>query len=135
MIKEARFIIAGGRDFEDYDLLESRVDAIISRIITELGIEKSKIKLVSGGAIGADTKGEEYGDNRGYRVVRFLADWDNLGKLAGFIRNEEMAKYASESEDIYGVLVAFWDGKSKGTKNMIDHANKYKLREVHIVKY
>ena len=40
-----------------------------------------------------------------------------------------MAKYASET---YGILIAFWDGKSRGTKNMIDTAKKHGL-EIHIV--
>ena len=44
-----------------------------------------------------------------------------------------MAQIASE-EDCYGVLIAFWDGESKGTKHMINLAEKYGL-EVHVIKY
>lgn len=42
-----------------------------------------------------------------------------------------MAKYAAEydDEDEEGILVAFWDGKSRGTKNMIDNAKKYGLTQ------
>lgn len=38
-----------------------------------------------------------------------------------------MAKYASET---YGILIAFWDGKSRGTKNMIDTAKKHGLKSI-----
>ena len=65
------------------------------------------------------------------KVKRFVPDWNTYGKSAGYRRNAEMAKYASEA---YGVLFAFWDGQSRGTKHMIDLANKYGL-EVHVVNY
>jgi hypothetical protein len=50
----------------------------------------------------------------------FPAQWSIYGKGAGYIRNREMAQYAD-------ALIAFWDGKSKGTKNMIDEAKKQGL--------
>ena len=61
------------------------------------------------------------------------ANWDLYGKSAGFRRNIEMADYAI-ADNSRGILLAFWDGKSKGTKHMIDIANKYKM-EVNIVYY
>ena len=63
----------------------------------------------------------------GYSVKEFPAQWNEFGKRAGYIRNEEMAKYAD-------ACVAFWDGESKGTKHMIDLANKHKI-EVRVIKY
>ena len=66
-------------------------------------------------------------------LKKFPANWDLYGKRAGYIRNEQMAKYAM-SDNSYGVLIAFWDGKSRGIKHMIDLANKYGL-EIHIVNY
>lgn len=60
-------------------------------------------------------------------VIHFPANWDKHGKSAGHIRNAEMAKYAD-------ALVAFWDGKSKGTKGMIDYATRCNLR-VKVVRY
>jgi len=59
------------------------------------------------------------------------ADWDKYGKSAGYKRNEEMAIYSKEDN---GVLIAFWDEVSKGTKHMIDLANKHGLK-VFVVKY
>ena len=69
-------------------------------------------EIVSGDARGADTLGVEYGTRHGIPVIHFPAQWDTYGKAAGFIRNEEMAEYGD-------FLLAFWDGKSHGTKNMI----------------
>lgn len=57
----------------------------------------------------------------------FKADWDKHGKAAGFKRNTEMAKYAD-------ALIAFWDGKSKGTKHMIDTAKSHNLK-VRVIAY
>jgi hypothetical protein len=86
---------------------------------------KSKItEIVSGTARGADKFGEEIAEKFNISVKRFPADWDRYGKRAGYVRNEEMAKYAD-------ALIAVWDGKSKGTKNMIDIAKKENLL-VHI---
>lgn len=116
LIKSISFkvIIAGSRDFNNYDLLVKKCDKILSQI-------DNKIEIVSGKASGADTLGENYAKDRGYPVEPFPADWNNLGKKAGYIRNEEMAKYAD-------ALIAFWDGESKGTKNMIELAKKYNLK-------
>lgn len=71
--------------------------------------------------------GERYGRERNYSIDYFPAEWDRYGKRAGYIRNEEMAKHAD-------ALVAFWDGKSRGTKHMIDTARKYNL-SIRIKKY
>ena len=103
-----RTIIAGGREFDNYLLLESEVDFVRMLI-------SSEITVVSGGARGADTLGERYAAERGLEVRRFPANWDKHGRSAGYIRNAEMADYAD-------CLVAFWDGKSRGTKHMIDLA-------------
>lgn len=131
-MKEIRVIIAGSRDFDDFPkLMNSCIDILSS--ITNKNNDLDKIRIVSGTARGADKLGEQYAKIAGYEVSRFPADWDGLGKRAGYIRNAEMAKFAV-ADGNYGVLIAFWDGKSKGTKHMIDLANKYGL-EVHIVRF
>ena len=120
-----RIIIAGSRNFADYDLLEQT-------LLNYTGLIKHDcIEIISGCARGADKLGEEFANSLNYDIVRFPADWDLYGKSAGYRRNEEMAEYASHGN---GVLFAFWDGESKGTKNMIDLANRYKL-DVHVIKY
>lgn len=126
-MREARIIVAGSRDFSDYGLLKKKMLNIIAEH------EYENIKIVSGTARGADRLGEWFAEEFNYDIVRFPAAWDRFGKRAGYIRNEEMAKYAI-ADDNQGVLVAFWDGKSRGTKHMIDLADKHGL-EVIIVKY
>lgn len=127
-MKEMRIIVAGGRDFDDYELLKHT----LKKYLEELDIvDLSQIVIISGAARGADTLGEHFAYDYEIAVRRFPAKWDELGKRAGWVRNAEMAKYATEK---HGVLFAFWDGKSRGTKNMIDLANRYGL-EVHVVDY
>ena len=109
-----RVIIAGTRDFNDYDLLSKHADQMLSNVADE-------IEIVSGGAKGADALGERYAQQKGYSVKRFPADWAKYGRRAGPMRNAEMAKYAD-------ALIAYWDGKSKGTKSMIDLATKEGLK-------
>lgn len=131
-MKELRVIIAGSRDFDDFPkLMNSCID--ILHEISEQNDNLDKIRIISGTARGADLLGEQYAKIAGYEVSRFPADWDGLGKRAGYVRNAEMAKFAV-ADGNYGVLIAFWDGKSKGTKHMIDLAEKKGL-EVHIVRF
>lgn len=131
-MKELRVIIAGSRDFDDFPkLMNSCIDILFK--ITEQNDDLEKIRIVSGTARGADQLGEQYAKIIGYEVSRFPADWDGLGKRAGYVRNAEMAKFAVADGNC-GVLIAFWDGKSRGTKHMIDLAEKNGL-EVHIVRF
>jgi predicted Rossmann-fold nucleotide-binding protein len=110
-----RVIIAGGRDYsltaEDYRYLESQ--------------EISEV--VCGGATGADECGREWAIKKGIPVKLIVAQWSKHGKAAGPIRNRHMAEYAD-------CLIAFWDGKSRGTKNMIETAEKMGLK-VYIHRY
>ena len=128
-MKELRVIIAGSRDFNDYELLKK--SAI--EIITKKTMLPYLTRIVSGGARGADTLGERFANEMGLEISRFIPDWDGLGKRAGYVRNAEMAKFAVE-DDNDGMLIAFWDGQSRGTKHMIDLAKRYGL-EVHVVNY
>ncbi len=142
-MSKVRIIIAGGRDFNDYKFLkESVLDIMFSLECrnTKTGIgntsrlkERHLIEFVSGTAKGADTLGEKFAQEGDYTVKRFPANWDLYGKRAGFIRNDQMAKYAMEDNN-YGVLIAFWDGKSHGTEYMINSAKKHGL-ETHVFNY
>jgi hypothetical protein len=78
-----------------------------------------------------DRLGEQFANEFNLKLIRFPADWDKLGRKAGYVRNEKMALYAKEDN---GVLIAFWDKSSKGTKHMIDLTNKHGLR-VFVVKF
>lgn len=107
-----RLIVAGSRGFSDYQLLSCRLDYFLQN--------QTDVEIVSGTARGADQLGEQYAKERGYPIKRFPANWE-LGKQAGYLRNKEMAEYATH-------LVAFWDGKSRGTKHMIDLARECGLK-------
>lgn len=128
-MKELRVIIAGSRDFNDYALLKK--SAI--EIITKKTMFPDLTRIISGGARGADILGERFANEIGLEISRFIPDWDSLGKRAGYVRNETMVKFAVENGND-GMLIAFWDGESRGTKHMIDLANKHGL-EVHVVNY
>jgi hypothetical protein len=113
-----KVIIAGGRDFNNYDFLCEMCNNIF---------QKEGYEIVSGNAKGADKLGEKYAKEKNIKLTLFPADWNKNGKAAGFIRNKEMAEYGD-------ILIAFWDGKSKGTKHMIDLANNKNL-SVNIIEY
>lgn len=114
---QIKLLIAGTRTFNDYHLLQK----ILSKVKSEI------IEIVSGTARGADTLGERYAMEHNISIKRFYPDWDSFGKRAGMLRNREMAKYTDKA-------IVFWDGESRGTKNMIDEMKKLN-REVIIVYY
>ena len=131
-MKELRVVIAGSRDFNDFPkLMNSSIEILTG--ISKKRDDLDRIRIISGTARGADKLGEQYAKIVGYELSKFPADWDGLGKRAGYVRNAEMAKFAVE-DDNYGMLIAFWDGQSRGTKHMIDLAKRYGL-EVHVVNY
>jgi len=108
-----KLIIAGSRDLPFNPTADDIHDAI-DRLLEEHNIVPNEI--VSGNARGVDRAGEEWATSCGLKVTRFPvtpADWRTYGRFAGPKRNEQMAKYAD-------ALLAFWDGKSRGTRDMID---------------
>jgi len=117
-----RVIVAGTRTFDDYELLREKLDQYLAGF--------QNIEIISGGARGADTLGERYAKEKGYKLTKFPANWDLYGKSAGYIRNEEMAMYAGKN----GTCIVFWDGVSKGSQHMIDLAIKHGV-DVLIIKY
>lgn len=119
-----RVIIAGGRDFSDYERLKTVCDKVLANKFDE------GVTVISGTARGADSLGEQYARERGLQVIRMPADWDRYGKAAGYRRNEEMAKTAGPG----GGLIAFWDGNSRGTKHMLDLAKQYGLA-IRLIRY
>ena len=126
--REIRAIVAGSRNFVDYNLLEKECDKILSTEIKKSPV--SDVTIISGGASGADKLGEKYGKKRHLSIVRFEANWDRFKAAAGPIRNEKMARYAAEVDR--KMLIAFWDGQSRGTGSMIELAKKHGI-EIHIV--
>jgi hypothetical protein len=99
-----RIAIVGSRDFPRRDLVEQFVGALPAGSI-----------VVSGGARGVDSFAEEAARRRGLEVRVLRADWDRLGAKAGPIRNSELVANADR-------VVAFWDGKSRGTLDTVGKA-------------
>jgi hypothetical protein len=117
----SRIIIAGGREIRDYDLIKRAVEESgfqISEVVS--GMQKS-VDAETGEKFGADWLGIQWANENNIPVKPFPADWKYEGRAAGPIRNRKMAEYADG-------LIAIWDGKSKGTKNMIEEARKRDLK-------
>lgn len=110
-------IIAGSRDIS-YECFIACLIRLLPYLTDEI------TEVVSGEARGVDTFGKEWGRSNGIRVEPFPANWDKYRGAkpnpAGFIRNEEMAKYAD-------CLIAIWNGESGGTADMIDRAKRHGL--------
>ena len=106
-MQEHKVIIAGGRDFNDPELLSRVLFAMADTELADLSIS-----LVTGGARGADRLGQLFAEEHGIENHVFHADWNAHGKRAGFIRNEVMGRFADR-------LIAFHDGRSPGTAHMI----------------
>lgn len=122
-----KLAVIGSRDFEDKEKLFSILDKID---------DKHKIEcIVSGGAEGADSLGNEWAKERGKSAVIFYPNWHPKGpggqrmffKGAGFKRNIQIVDFADN-------IIAFWDGVSKGTQNTLELCKK-KEKPFHIVKF
>ena len=117
-----RIIIAGGRKFIDS---ENLIEIEMTQLCMEHDLDD--IQIISGGAKGADNEGEKFARKHNTNLAIFPAQWDMYGKSAGYKRNKMMAEHAD-------VLLAFWDGKSKGTEHMINIARDKGLKVV-VVNY
>jgi hypothetical protein len=107
-MNQFRVIVAGSRTFKNYTAVRDSLDKILSK---RIGVEE--IIIISGHAKGPDQLGERYAEERGFKCETYEADWTKYGNAAGYQRNLQMSKVADG-------LVAFWDGQSKGTQNMIN---------------
>lgn len=108
-------VISGSRSFDDYKYFHS----VMKEYLTNRN--KEDIVIVAGAARGADTMAKNYASKYGYEFYEIPADWNLKGKAAGIIRNVQMAEIADE-------IIAFWDGRSKGTAHMIGEALKRKIK-------
>lgn len=106
-----RVIIAGPRNFFDAGFVSNKIKHFLGN---------TDWSLVCGEATGVDTIARTYCEANGIDIDSYPADWDNLGKAAGPIRNKQMAQNAD-------ALLAFWDGKSPGTTDMIKTAKRLGL--------
>lgn len=108
------YAVVGSRNFVNYGIVCSILDEYTD--ITH---------IVSGGARGADYLGKKYAEEKNLEYIEFPAEWDKYGRSAGFIRNKDIVNNSD-------IIIAFWDGISKGTENTINYARKQK-KEVRII--
>jgi hypothetical protein len=112
-----RIGVIGSRSFLDYKLLEMTLNKISDR--TQIS------SIISGGAKGADSLAEQYANLNNIDTTIFKPDW-SFGKGAAAIRNIKIV----ENSDI---IVAFWDGVSKGTKMTIDIATSKNIKVFKVI--
>ena len=115
--------IVGGRDFDFVEQFFDCVDDVV-------GSQHEYVTIISGGARGADSLAETYAIDNELQFEEYPAEWKVNGKYrreAGMVRNTKMAKAAD-------IVIAFWNGRSAGTKQMIQESLKYGC-EVHVYRY
>ncbi len=105
-----KVVIAGCRDYNNYDEAKGYIDFCLSNVKKDYDIV-----IVSGCAGGADALGERYALENGFGIEKYPAEWSKYGRSAGPRRNKQMA-------EISDLVICFWDGESRGTKSMIDYA-------------
>lgn len=104
-----KMIIAGGRDFNNYEMLKE--------VMTNLPPNEGVDEIVCGMASGADMLGHMWAKDHRIALKEFPAQWGIHGRRAGYLRNVQMGEYADEA-------IVFWDGESRGSKMMIDIMNR-----------
>ena len=130
MNTKIRIGVVGCRNFNNYEFIKN----YINRFLNKNNTIHEDVIIVSGGAKGVDTLAERYAIEYNIPIDIYKAEWNNFnhpckikhnenGKynaLAGFNRNKDIVKNSD-------IILAFWDGKSKGTENTImvaDDLNK-----------
>ncbi len=87
--------------------------------VTDLGryLPENTTEIVSGGAKGVDTSAREYALSHGIKLTEFLPEYTKYGRSAPLKRNITIIEYSD-------IVLAFWDGKSRGTKFVIDNCRQ-----------
>ncbi len=94
-----------------------KVAIIGSRSLTEDNIGEyipvQTTEIISGGAKGIDACAEKYATENGIKLTLFLPQYQKYGRFAPLKRNIEIIENAD-------LVIAFWDGKSRGTKETLN---------------
>lgn len=88
-------------------------------------LPENTTEIVSGGAKGVDTCARDYALSHDIKITEYLPEYEKYGKAAPLKRNITIIQNAD-------LVLAFWDGKSKGTKFVIDSCEKLEV-EVRVV--
>ena len=105
-------VVGGCRTFNDYDILSKHLDSILQPY------GHNGIIILSGHCSGVDALTERYASEHKLTIEIHPAQWTRYGRAAGPIRNEQMVTQAD-------CVIAFWDGKSRGTRSLISYAKKH----------
>lgn len=103
-----KILCCGCRDWDSWDLIRNKMKDLSKDTI-----------IIEGDARGADKMCGWIAEQLGLTVLKFPADWDKYGKAAGPIRNQQMIDKGKPTE-----AIAFWDGVSRGTSDMINRLKK-----------
>ena len=113
-----KIAIIGSRNFTDKAFLNEKLNVYLK--------DYQDIIIISGGALGVDTLAKEYAKENNYTLVEHLPDYKTYGKAAPHVRNDLIL-------DAADMVIAFWDGQSKGTMSVIMKAKKKKLHTITIL--
>jgi hypothetical protein len=106
-----KVLVTGSRKFADPFAASLAINERIANL-------PAGVTVIHGGALGADQMAAEAAERLGLPIQAFYADWDKHGKKAGIIRNLQML---AERPDL---VIAFWNGSSRGTGHTITEARK-----------
>lgn len=125
-----RIAVVGSRTFRDYRLFCDQLDAL-RRELVDPDEPPVQIRLVSGGALGADQMAERYAQHHSLPIDVFKPQWHDAqgkyNKRAGLERNTEIVKGAD-------LVLAFWDGVSTGTRDSMRKAERLGI-DVRVVRF
>lgn len=107
-----RLLVCGCRDWTDEGAVGNEIWAAADPY-------REPTVVITGDANGADCAAREWAQELGYELREYKADWTTHGRKAGPIRNQQML-----DEGKPDLVLAFWDGKSRGTLDMIMRAVK-----------
>lgn len=114
---EFRILICGGREYDDRTHFFHFMDRVLEAIGGAGESANRDVVIIHGAARGADTLADDYGCERGLRIIRYPADWKTHKRAAGPIRNRLML-----TEGQPHVIVAFPGGN--GTADMVSIGKK-----------
>lgn len=113
-----KVLVCGGRDYNDYGHLKR----VMTNFVASRGIDKEKLFIIHGGALGADSMAEFWAKENSVKTLVFRADWTQHGKAAGPIRNRQMVKVGPD------IVIAFPGGP--GTADMIKVAKEAGIKVI-----
>lgn len=117
---QAVVIVAGSRDIVVPSKCFENIHTIVSSVLNKPIKNNKELLFVHGGANGVDSQVDNWlADNDIHPII--FPYMKEHGRAGGPMRNKKMAKYAA-LQPPPGFLFAFWDGKSSGTRNMINEA-------------